>query len=607
MKKLKKIAVKALSLAVAAVTALSVGLNASAAGINYKWTFDRSSSDPYQRMGWRSNSSTNYSVDSKVHSDNSWYSIKIENTNYCSSLIERTYNVQPKTTYRFSAMVKYSGYQLNPEAKTQNTGACIGKAPFYDGEATNFYPNESGYSVSSDWTLLEYEFTTAANETAVNLCLQNGGNCKGTAWFSDVKLEKAELTNNWDVLVVIFNNIDANIIKDGKTVRHTASLRENDVKDINSLVLDKLPETLKALSNNKMNINSIDRYYTDEPLTEKDLVMEDYYDSETNILHGYSIDFTNSTLISKLLDPYLEKKHYEQILVFAPFNGIAGGWWGLTGARYKGVHFSQFTNSWDGAFKASANASLLVIHEMLHGLENDSIALIGDKTPNLHDKEKLYSADMSNYDWYKLYLNSTLPDGKKLDQSVFYSPNGKYTLVDSDMTTGTGITPGSSSVLPPAPKTLKVESAGDDEVKISWNAVPGADGYQLGLFNNTEFKETWWTHDFEGASTSERLSKILKDKAYNYGIRTVATVDGKTVYSDWTTLTYTHTGVSSAIIHGDVNNDGAFNLVDVTAALRMCINETALDERTLNAAGIIGKKYFDLSDVTDLLRACLRS
>lgn len=610
MKKLKKAAARLMSLAVAAVTALSIGANASAVGITYQWGVDRSLANTDDRYGWVGNGSTKFSVDDKVHTDNTWYSIKLENTDYNYSAVERTYNVEPNTKYKLSAMVKYSGFQLDPNAEKNATGAHIGIT------YSNF---DTGFTTSNEWTLLEFEFTTGNDETTRNLRLQNGrsgSNCKGTAWFSDVKLEKAELTNNWDILTVFFKNADANVTIDGEQVRHQLSLRESDINDINTLILDKLPETLKTLSNNKMSVNSIDRYYVDEALTEKDLAVNSYKDEAQTIPDGYRIDEKNSVLINKVLDKYLAQKHYNQVLIFVPLKGINNGWWGLGGTKYKNVHFAQITNSWDGAFeKGDRFQGQVVVHEITHGLEHDSMGINGDKTPNFHDILNDYpsqypkSVDVDYYERIHQYLTCTLPDGRGVDPSVFYRLTGKYTIVDNDMTTGTGITPGSSSVTPPAPTNFRAESTSDTNIKFSWDAVPNADGYQFVRFKAADHKEmSRDPSDYKADKLSATWGPFTKGATLYYGIRAAYSQNGTTVYSDWAYLTYTHTGVSSSeVIKGDINNDGKFTLTDVTAALRIYVNNTAVDQRTLNAAGISGRTNLQLSDIVALLKSYVNS
>ena len=403
-------------------------------------------------------------------------------------------------------MVKYSGFQSDPDAKNPDTGACIGKAPKYNGKAVVFANHEmSKCSSSSNWTLVEYEFTTK-DETTINLALQNGlsgSSCKGTAYFSDIKLEKAETSNNWDILAVFFKNIDASVPLDGKIVQHRSSITDSQINEINTYVLDMLPSELKSISNNKITVNSIDRFFIDETLTEKDLKIANYSDDAKTIPHGYNIDTKNSELISKALDKYLNQKNYNQILVFSPLYGIDGGTLGWGGTKYNGVNTASIRNRKDGGFKNSSNyPCATVVHEICHGLEHESQAINNNKTADFHD---MYNyPDLDGREWHIRYINDTLPDGKKgVEPSVFYRPTGKYTLVDNDMSTGTGI--------------------------------------------------------------------------------------------------------SGAVVRGDINNDGTFNMLDVAAALTMCLSGTELDARTRQAAGFTDKTSFKMSDVAGLLTQYLKS
>lgn len=608
MKKFRKFTMGFMSLTLGAVMSLfAVGGSAFATVINYEWSVGWFGDEQENLMGWEGNGSTKFSVDDKVHTDSSWYSIKLENTDYNISYVERTYDVEPNTTYKFSAMVKYSGYALSPDAEVQKSGACVGKAYSYE---------NSGYTASSDWTLMEYEFTTGDEKTC-NLALQNGiydGTCKGTAWFSDVKLEKAEMTNNWNMLAVFFKNVDINVTMNGKPLHLQKSMSTALINEINTYVLDKLPSSLNSLSNNKMTVNSIDRFYVDKVLTEKEICPYTFQYDDGTKFYGYRINAENSELVSKTLDEHLAKKEYNYIAIFAPISKISAdenstAWWGITSA-YKGIALAQVNEAWgEGAFKQSEIYGSPIIHEFCHGLEHRSIPLNGDKTPSLDNDVKYYREKygMSEWEWYNGYMTSTLPDGRGLDPSVFYVTSGKYIYVSDDMTTGKGIEPGSSSVTPPAPKNFTVKSETDEKVRISWNAVTNAAGYQLALFNSADFKEIWKTFDYKSDRTSTALAPITKGKPYYYGVRTATSINGSTVYSDWTTLTYTHNGVGGEIVHGDVDNDGIFTILDVSAALRIYINNTSVDQRTLIAAGAADKGRIGLNDVSRLLKEYVNS
>ncbi len=238
---------------------------------------------------------------------------------------------------------------------------------------------------------------------------------------------------------------------------------------------------------------------------------------------------------------------------------------------------------------------------MIHGLERVSKKINGDKTPSLDDDWNYYTktCNLSVYDYYEKFLNATLPDGRGLDPRAFYVTSGKYTLVSDDMTTGAGIEPGSSSVTPPAPKNLKVEAVGDEKVKITWGTVPKASGYQLALFKDADFNELWKDYDLKSNQNVAHLSPVVKGSPYNYAVRTVASIDGVTVYSDWTTLVYTHEGVK--VVRGDIDNSGSFDFDDISIAITYFLNGTKIDDRTAEAMGITGRSTMDFDDVQTLI------
>lgn len=514
------------------------------AAVNYKWTYDRSSNDSEELIGWGGDKAK-FSVDEKVHTENSSFSIKIENTDYNISNIAKTYVVQPYTTYKFSAMVKYSGYQPAPESREKISGACIGKACRVDDAEHNGYSKEiSKYSSSIKWTKLEYEFTTG-NETAINLCLQNGaynGECKGTAWFSEVKLERAKLTDKWNILVVIFKNVDATVTVEEKTVTQKASISTDDDDFIRNTTLAPLPQSLKECSGGRMGVDSLDIYTVDETITEKELMKYDI---------GYRID-ENSALISSMLDTYLAKKHYNQIIVIAPIGGEInrtktitstgdeeiGDWFGLGGIKYNQSEIAQ-VNYAKGWFGVDEPFDEIYLHEMAHSLERMSMAINEDKTPDLHDYEKYFHNSITKREYYKIYMSANaLPDGKRLDPSVFHVPNGEYTLVSDDMTTGAGIVPGNKKSKPSAPKALRGKSVSDKNIVLDWDEVPGASEYQLVQFKAADHKKIVMSVQFKADLPSATMGQYKKGKTCYFGVRAVK--NGR--YSNWTYLTFTHTG-----------------------------------------------------------------
>lgn len=172
------------------------------------------------------------------------------------------------------------------------------------------------------------------------------------------------------------------------------------------------------------------------------------------------------------------------------------------------------------------------------------------------------------------------------------------------METGVGITPGSDSVTPPAPKNLTVKPAegSTDKVHVSWDAVSGAEGYQLTLFKDPDHKEVLKNFDYKIGKTSTSLSPITKGKPYYYGIRAKYTQNGKTVYSDWTYLTYTFTG--SNVTYGDIDGDGVFDVNDIVALIGMILNGSVTDH-AYEAMGEAKGTGLNVNHAVMLIQKCL--
>lgn len=497
------------------------------AAVNYKWTYDRSSTVLKEQVGWGGDYAK-FSVDSMVHTASSPYSIKIENLDYNTSCVQKTYDVQPFTHYKFSAMVKYSDFQIDPDDEFQISGAAVGKAYKVDNVEYFAYPGDvSEYSSSEEWTKVEYEFCTG-NETTVNLCLQNGGycaDCKGTAWFCEVKLEKGDLTNNWNILAVIFKDVSATVTVNGKTITINNSISKDDDDFIRNSTLAPLPQSINECSGGKMGVNSFDIYTVDKTITEKELI--DYGS-------GYRVD-EYAPLISNTLDTYLTGKYYNQIILIAPLGGeIAPDWFGLGGTKYKSAEFLQidyvkyfFSYPFDDVY----------IHEMAHGLERMSSEINKDTTPVLHDREKYYQGDnaITNREWYKVYMSATtLSDGKQLNPSVYNVPNGEYTLVSDDMTIGVGI----KNKKPSVPKALRAKSVFNKKILLEWDAVSGATEYQIVQFKNADRKKIVKSVQFNADLLSITVGPYKKGKTYYFGVRAVS----NDRYSDWTYLIFKYAG-----------------------------------------------------------------
>ena len=133
------------------------------------------------------------------------YSYKIESDVYNDAIFYKTIKVKPNTPYKLSCMVKTENIENeNPKA---NSGAQIAIV-----ETTECSKSIRG---TNNWQKLEFIFDSK-NREEVEIGFRLGGNSsnsKGTAWFSDFKLEEGSKDNstNWNVACFIMKNIDVNI------------------------------------------------------------------------------------------------------------------------------------------------------------------------------------------------------------------------------------------------------------------------------------------------------------------------------------------------------------------------------------------------------------
>jgi len=438
---MKKVLSIMVSLVFISVMAFSFSVNAFAAGRNDIWTVGWTSEEKEEYLGYVGKGV--FTLDTNTFYGDSGCSIRSSHpTAYTNTQVSKFIETKPNTTYKFSAMVKYSGYELDPEAEREDSGAFLYVTSKYNG--VNYKQGESSVTSSGEWTKLELIFTTSKYEDEkyyLKLCDgAYNAKCKGTAYFSDIKFEVAEYTNNWNALAVIFRNIDTEVQLNGMNTtlkpedegltHFTASFTDKDIEDI-KIFTDRLKDSLYDMSGGLVDMNSIEYVIVDEPLT--DLTQRD---------DGYSVNYV-AECVTKYIDPKLSEKTYQQILVVSPIRDIAGGWVGLGGTKYKGkVHICQINSvSFDLGYLPQGFPESGWVHEILHGVERDSRIINADKTAALHDGESVYKYERGTEwkEWYTDYMRCALPDGKGVVPEAFYRLSGDWMFVSDDMTTGNGI------------------------------------------------------------------------------------------------------------------------------------------------------------------------
>ena len=238
--------------------------------------------------GIREAGRTSFTRDSKtVYSDEDSY--KIENKSFNDAMFYKKIKVIPNTAYKVSCMVK-----------TENVENMDGK---YTGGAqiaiNGTTETSEAITGTNDWQEITLMFNSNSRET-VEIGFRLGGYeeySKGTAWFSDIKLEEGQVdTNkNWHIACFTINNIDANVEGFGKV---ELELSSRDIATIRTN-MRRLQEIIPEMSNGKMTI-TYDMIQISEPLTSIS------YDENNE----YYVDPND---INELISDYIDDTEYDYI------------------------------------------------------------------------------------------------------------------------------------------------------------------------------------------------------------------------------------------------------------------------------------------------------
>lgn len=218
------------------------------------------------------------------------YSYKIESQNYNDAIFYKKIKVEPNTPYKLTCMVKTEN--VENEIEKYNSGAQISIS-----DTTECSESLVG---TNDWKKLEFIFDSK-NRNEIEIGFRLGGNesnSKGTAWFSDFKLEQGIKDNstNWNIACFIMKNVDVTI--DNKELELKMSL--NDMQNM-KLNMERFKESANALSNGKMTVD-YDIYEINEPVT-KVTYSEEF---------AYYLDPQD---VQSIIKKYLEKEEYDYIFV----------------------------------------------------------------------------------------------------------------------------------------------------------------------------------------------------------------------------------------------------------------------------------------------------
>lgn len=341
-------------------------------------------------------------------------SYKIESTDYNDAMFYQTISVTPNTAYKVSCQIKTQ--DVINEKTGLNGGAHISLA----GTTLRSMP----ITGTNDWQEVTLLFNSQ-NHTEVKIGFRLGGfedSSKGTAWFSDFKVEQGYTSSGetWKFACFIFPKIDVNINENGKMEHVSLTMTDSDVQDIKTN-MKRFQSSIKTMSQNKIRIE-YDIITINEPITT--LTYDD--------VNGY---YVSPNDVYDLTRQYIEEKEYDHIYVAIRMadmqkgsNTLSNDWIGLGGMDYLGIGYSNIRLPDDEknyAYKFNYQYNTfpeeVFIHEFLHTLERNANEY-GYEIPALHDysiygysEEKLTGLKK----WYEDYMNCNISyQGKKIGLST---------------------------------------------------------------------------------------------------------------------------------------------------------------------------------------------
>lgn len=345
---------------------------------------------------------TNFTRDNKIKCSES-SSYKLENYEYNDSTFYKEIEVEPNTPYKISCKVKLE--DVKPEGNS-NSGVTIG--------LLNTVEYSKPISGTSDWQEIEYMFNSKNREKVI-VSYRLGGNdgdCIGTAWFSELKVEKGvkRQDTNWKIGCYAIKEVDVKI--NGKQYNYTLNTQDMENMKFN---LNRFKQDCYNFSNKAMTIDyEINEINT--PLTSIS------YSEE----QGYYFSYKD---VESLIYEDAKEKEYDHIFVICRMEDSEGtnaipindNWIGLGSMDMYGIGYSLVRinrNSNVYTYKYGITNQLpeeVYLHEFLHTLERN-LSERDLEVPALHNyKDYGYSEKMTDglKQWYQDYMRKLVLDKTK--------------------------------------------------------------------------------------------------------------------------------------------------------------------------------------------------
>ena len=335
-------------------------------------------------------------------------SYKIENTDYNDAMFFKTVPVTPNTAYKVSCMIKTENVINENENTDAGAHICIN-------ETVEKSDNVIG---TEDWKKVEFIFNSK-NRTEVQVGFRLGGNydnSKGTAWFSDIKIEAgvADISNNWKFLCLIFDKTNVNLEINGENKNFNLSLTKSDIYDM-KLCINRFKNSIEEMSKGKIK--------ADYEIIEIEAPITSMSHDEEN---GY---FVSPYDVREVLDKYITSGKYDHIFIAFRTGDInakseipVNDWIGLGSMEYRNIGFSNVrlpNSNVNYIYKYDERINTfpeeVYIHEFLHTLERNAEEYSYER-PELHSYESYGYKSQSKIglkQWYTDYMNKEIKTSTK--------------------------------------------------------------------------------------------------------------------------------------------------------------------------------------------------
>ena len=356
-------------------------------------------------------------------------SYKIENTDYNDAMFYETISVTPNTPYKVTCKVKVENVVNKNNTKTGGAHMAIAGTT----------ERSIMLSGTQDWQEITFYFNSK-DRKEVDVSFRLGGYeemSKGTAWFSDFKVEEgiASKDKNWKFVCFIFPQIDVDVEINGKEEHVSLKMSDSDIQVLKD-DMARFKESIRTMSNNKMSA-TYDIHTINKPI--KSLS----YDEE----NGYYVSVED---VYEYIKDYVKQNEYDHIYIGIRMANLQKGsnvlmndWIGLGGMQYFGIGYSNIrlpdsenNYAYKYHYRINTFPEEVYIHEFLHTLERNAEEY-GYEVPALHDYAKYgYQEERleGQKKWYIAYMNKEIKsNGEKigLPEEIFtYKPthesNFKY-------------------------------------------------------------------------------------------------------------------------------------------------------------------------------------